>query len=160
MTKQPDWSTAPVGATHYLPENEENFACWTKKVDGQWFVWVENIGTRWIGDDLQGEDRYMLARPTGDYARLLELTEKATQGEWWIDSHGHRVTSLDSLETIFVADDRMGPATRHPETGNLSHWPNDWDATYIVAAQPKVVKALIEEVITLREKVSELSKNY
>ena len=90
-----------------------------------------------------------------DRKRLRELCEKATQGEWWIDSRGHRVICLDSLKTVFATDSSMGPATRHPETGNLSHWPNDWDASYIVAVQPKVVCGLLDEIDRLNALVIE-----
>lgn len=89
--------------------------------------------------------------------QLRELCDKATPGEWWIDSHGHRLMSMDRIQTIFIADNKaMGPAIRHPETGNLSHWPNDWDATYIVAAQPKVVRGLLDDIERLQAENAEL----
>ena len=85
-----------------------------------------------------------------DRKQLREICDKATQGDWWIDSHGHRMVSRPRFDTVFEASSSMGPAVRHPETGNLSHWPNDWDATYIVAAQPKVVRGLLDELDQLK----------
>ena len=76
-------------------------------------------------------------------AEIEALASKATPGEWWIDSHGHRMTAGPFHETVFIADDRIGKASRHHETGNLSHWPNDWDASYIAAACPANIIALI-----------------
>ena len=78
------------------------------------------------------------------WSELKKLAEKATPGPWWVDSHGHRVSTEDGMQTVFIAaDKKMGPATRHPETGNLSHWPNDWDASYIVNASPDKILELI-----------------
>ena len=93
---------------------------------------------------------------------LRELAEKATRGPWWIDSHGHRMSSEGGMTTVFIADDRMGKATRHPETGNLSHWPNDWDASFIASANPKTIIGLLDEIEaleaecdTLRQQIDE-----
>lgn len=88
-----------------------------------------------------------------DIKTLKALAEAATQGEWWIDSHGHRMVSHGERGsvTVFLTDDCMGPATRHPETGNLSHWPNDWDASFIAAANPAAVLELIAEIERLRQ---------
>lgn len=91
-----------------------------------------------------------------DRKQLREICDKATQGDWWIDSHGHRMVSRPRFDTVFEASSSMGPAVRHPETGNLSHWPNDWDATYIVAAQPKVVRGLLDEIDRLQAENQEL----
>lgn len=77
------------------------------------------------------------------WSELKKLAEKATPGPWWVDSHGHRVSTEDGMQTVFITADKMGPATRHPETGNLSHWPNDWDASYIVNASPDKILELI-----------------
>lgn len=92
--------------------------------------------------------------------KMSFLAQKATQGPWWIDSHGHEVVNPETLQTVFIADSRMGPATRHPETGNLSHWPNDWDASYIVGVSPdkilellQLVSEVVKENKSLREKV-------
>ncbi|HEJ6446095.1 TPA: hypothetical protein SL854_003178 [Pseudomonas aeruginosa] len=87
---------------------------------------------------------------------LAELASKATPGPWWIDSHGHcMVSESQDHRTVFLTNDGMGPATRHPETGNLSHWPNDWDASYIASADPTTILALIAEVENLRRFAAE-----
>lgn len=91
--------------------------------------------------------------------QLRELASKATAGPWWIDSHGHRMSANGGLDTVFVADNRMGPATRHPETGNLSHWPNDWDASYIAVANPERVLALLDEIESMQAECEELRKD-
>jgi len=75
-----------------------------------------------------------------DTRALRELCNKATPGKWWVDSHGHRMMSMDSFQTVFQTAASMGPAVRHRETANLSHWPNDWDATL----------ALLDEIDALR----------
>lgn len=76
-------------------------------------------------------------------AELEDLCGKATQGEWWIDSHGVTMIAMDSLEEVFTTPCDPKTAVRHPETGNLSNWRNDWDASYIATACPSKVKALI-----------------
>lgn len=55
------------------------------------------------------------------------------------------------MKTVFIANDRMGPATRHPETGNLSHWPNDWEASFIALANPATILALLAERAELKK---------
>jgi len=79
-------------------------------------------------------------------AELEALARKATPGPWWIDSHGNNMVS-ESMDhqLVFTADDRMGKAERNKETGNLSHWPNDWDASYIATANPATILALLAE---------------
>jgi hypothetical protein len=75
---------------------------------------------------------------------LEELAKEATPGPWWIDSHGHAMISeVGKHRVVFTTDHRMGPAVRHESTGNLSHWPNDWDASYIAAANPSAISELI-----------------
>lgn len=76
-------------------------------------------------------------------AELEELCGKATQGKWWIDSHGVTMMAMDSLEVVFTAPCDPKTAVRHPETGNLSNWRNDWDASYIATACPSKVQGLI-----------------
>ena len=80
-------------------------------------------------------------------AELEYVAKRATKGEWWIDSHGHTMVSHDSgvTHTVFQAMDIVKPAVRHPETGNLSHWPNDWDASFIATANPATILALLAE---------------
>lgn len=74
---------------------------------------------------------------------LEELCSKATQGKWWIDSHGVTMMAMDSLEVVFTTPCDPKTAVRHPETGNLSNWRNDWDASYIATACPSNVQVLI-----------------
>lgn len=81
-----------------------------------------------------------------DRKKLHELCDKATKGDWWIYSHGRQLVAHNPFSSIFITHgEAMGPATRNPETGYLSHWPNDWDASYIVAVQPKVVRGLLDD---------------
>lgn len=82
-----------------------------------------------------------------DTKELKMLAEKATPGPWWIDSHGHMMVSQadGGHEPVFMAANLVEKAVRHPETGNLSHWPNDWDASFIATANPKTVLELIAE---------------
>lgn len=78
-----------------------------------------------------------------ELAELEELCGKATQGKWWIDSHGVTMMAMDSLEVVFTTPCDPKTAVRHPETGNLSNWRNDWDASYIATACPSKVQGLI-----------------
>lgn len=84
---------------------------------------------------------------------------KATPGQWWIDSHGHTMIAQESLDVIFSIPFVKGAAVRHPETGNLSQWRNDWDASYIALANPANVTALITELRTLRAEVKVLQSD-
>lgn len=82
-------------------------------------------------------------------ADLKRLAPSATQGEWWIDSHGHAMVAFSDdkdIHTVFVTDPEMGPAVRHESTGNLSRWQNDVDATYIATACPQNILKLIERI--------------
>lgn len=82
-----------------------------------------------------------------DKRALREAAEKATPGNWWIDSHGHAMVSFvgnDVLE-VFTTDNKRA-AVRHEDTGNLSRWRNDNDATFIATADPATVLALLDEL--------------
>lgn len=77
---------------------------------------------------------------------IERLAKDATQGQWWIDSHGHSMVAFSDdkdMDTVFITDPHMGPAIRHESTGNLSQWRNDVDATYIATACPQNVMAVI-----------------
>jgi hypothetical protein len=87
--------------------------------------------------------------------KLELLSSKATQGKWWIDSHGHTMIATDTLDVVFSMPSTKG-AVRHPETGNLSSWRNDWDASYIAAANPKNMQMLLTEIRRLRAENAEL----
>lgn len=92
---------------------------------------------------------------------LRDAAEKATPGKWWIDSHGSAMVSFsDDKEVlpVFITDgDSMGPAVRHEDTGNLSHWRNDNDATFIAAANPATVLALLDELEAAEKRIAELT---
>lgn len=78
------------------------------------------------------------------YSELKLVAGKATPGPWWVDSHGMNMTSLPNLEVVF-SHPANGDAVRNAETGNLSHWRNDWDASYIATANPKTILELISD---------------
>lgn len=84
-----------------------------------------------------------------DYAELKMLARKATPGPWWIDSHGMTLMSMAELKVVFNHP-QHGQAVRNEETGNLSHWNNDWDASFIASSGPDVVLELIAEIECLR----------
>ncbi|HAO2749941.1 TPA: DUF551 domain-containing protein [Escherichia coli] len=82
-----------------------------------------------------------------DYQALREVAEKATPGNWWIDSHGQAMVSFIDNEVLEVfATDNKRDAVRHEDTGNLSRWRNDNDATFIATANPATVLALLDEL--------------
>lgn len=93
-----------------------------------------------------------------DYSELKMLAEKATPGPWHVDSHGMTMTSTKSFKTVFNhPTDR--PAVRHEETGNLSSWRNDWDASFIATANPAAVLEMIHEIEVLREENEKLNSD-
>ena len=79
-----------------------------------------------------------------DIDELEKLAKLATPGDWWIDSHGcHMIAHTSTgMESVFNTS-QEGDAVRHADTGNLSRWRNDNDATYIANASPKIVLELI-----------------
>ncbi|HDK7276980.1 ead/Ea22-like family protein [Cronobacter sakazakii] len=96
---------------------------------------------------------------TIDTAELKAAAEKATPGKWWIDSHGSAMVSFtgNGMKTIFVTDGKaMGKAVRHQDTGNLSHWRNDNDATFIATANPATVLELIAALEAAEKRNAEL----
>lgn len=77
---------------------------------------------------------------------LERLAKKATQGQWWMDSHGCTLTSMgDGLHEIcsFAAS---RPAKRHADTGCVSSWRNDNDASFIATANPANILSLISRL--------------
>lgn len=95
-----------------------------------------------------------------DIQDLKYVAQRATQGEWWIDSHGESMVAFtdDGILDVFTPEKPEGvKPTRHADTGNLSYWRNDNDATYIAMACPQNVLSLISEIETLRLKVEELT---
>ncbi|HBL6082642.1 TPA: ead/Ea22-like family protein [Enterobacter hormaechei] len=92
-----------------------------------------------------------------DKQALREAAEKATPGKWWIDSHGQAMVSFidnDVLE-VFATDNKRA-AVRHEDTGNLSRWRNDNDATFIATADPATVLALLDELEAAEKRIAEL----
>lgn len=79
-----------------------------------------------------------------DIDELESLAKLATPGDWWIDSHGCSMIAhtKTGVEVVFNTD-QEGEPVRHLDTGNLSRWRNDNDATYIANANPKVILGLI-----------------
>lgn len=95
-----------------------------------------------------------------DIQDLKHVAQRATQGEWWIDSHGEAMVAFtdDGILDVFTPEKPKGvKPTRHADTGNLSYWRNDNDATYIAMVCPQNVLSLISEIETLRLKVEELT---
>ncbi|HAW0781272.1 TPA: DUF551 domain-containing protein [Escherichia coli] len=92
-----------------------------------------------------------------DYQALREAAEKATPGNWWIDSHGQAMVSFIDNEVleVFVTDNKRD-AVRHEDTGNLSRWRNDNDATFIATADPAAVLALLDELEAAEKRIAEL----
>ncbi|EMD7609187.1 ead/Ea22-like family protein [Cronobacter sakazakii] len=92
-------------------------------------------------------------------AKLKLAALAATPGEWWIDSHGSAMVSFtgNGMKTIFVTDGKaMGKSVRHQDTGNLSHWRNDNDATFIATANPATVLELIAALEAAQKRIAEL----
>ncbi|MFA1285915.1 ead/Ea22-like family protein [Citrobacter telavivensis] len=92
-----------------------------------------------------------------DKRALREAAEKATPGNWWIDSHGQAMVSFidnDVLE-VFATDNKRADV-RHEDTGNLSRWRNDNDATFIATADPATVLALLDELEAAEERYDDM----
>lgn len=96
-----------------------------------------------------------------DYQALREAAEKATPGNWWIDSHGQAMVSFIDNEVleVFVTDNKRD-AVRHEDTGNLSRWRNDNDATFIAMANPATVLALLDELEAAQHGKDELQQGF
>ena len=82
-----------------------------------------------------------------EHIKLLELTEKATQGEW-LREDGCEVTVSEGGDEAYSAWEVAGPA--HVPSSRWSSDNSKEDADYIVAAQPRVVKTLILELEVMR----------
>ena len=93
---------------------------------------------------------------------IEKLAKKATRGHWWIDSHGHAMVAFQNdnkIETVFITDPKMGTAKRHEGTGNLSHWQNDYDASYIATASPDNVLYIINELRGKRDAYDKIKEH-
>ena len=96
-----------------------------------------------------------------DKRALREAAEKATPGNWWIDSHGQAMVSFienDVLE-VFATDNKRA-AVRHEDTGNLSRWRNDNDATFIATEDPATVLALLDELEAKDKQIADLKEAF
>ena len=92
-----------------------------------------------------------------DKQALREAAEKATPGNWWIDSHGQSMVSFIDNEVLEVfTTDNKRVAVRHEDTGNLSRWRNDNDATFIATADPATVLALLASLEAAEKRIAEL----
>lgn len=89
-----------------------------------------------------------------NYKELRELAQKASPGPWWIDSHGYCMRDHD-MNIVFMPDFGDRPAVRHPETGNLSRWRNDWDASFIATFNPETVLKLLDKIDELANALGE-----
>lgn len=90
-----------------------------------------------------------------DTEKLKELAHYATRGQWWIDSHGEAMVAFtgNGMKTIFKPEHSRDKAHRDKNTGNLSYWNNDADASWIAAAQPLHIMELVKETEQLRDDV-------
>lgn len=96
-----------------------------------------------------------------DKQALREAAEKATPGNWWIDSHGQSMVSFIDNEVLEVfTTDNKRVAVRHEDTGNLSRWRNDNDATFIATADPATVLALLDELEAAEKRIAEQREYY
>lgn len=92
-----------------------------------------------------------------DLDTLERIAKAATQGQWWIDSHGHQCVMFSTCKPVFITDsEAMGEPVRHHDTGNLSSWPNDNDATYIATMCPEMALSLVERIRQLEKQVHNL----
>lgn len=86
---------------------------------------------------------------------LEALARRATPGPWWIDSHGHTLISqADDFLTVVQFDHKDRESVRHKDTGNLSAWRNDNDASYIATFGPDTTLRLIARIRELEALVS------
>lgn len=62
---EPDWSKAPADATHFIAENDNDWACWLKEVEdegrGLMMRADKPIG-QWEGPYYFSEDAYVIPR--------------------------------------------------------------------------------------------------
>ena len=96
-----------------------------------------------------------------DKQALRKAAEKGTPGKWWIDSHGHAMVAFVGNDVLEVfATDNTREAVRHEDTGNLSRWRNDNDATFIATANPATVLALLDELEAKDSQIADLKEAF
>jgi hypothetical protein len=86
-----------------------------------------------------------------DVKELRKLAANATPGKWWIDSHGEALVAFtdDGMKTVLKPEHLREKAHRDENTGSLSYWPNDSDASWIAAAQPNNIIPLLDQLEAL-----------
>lgn len=99
---------------------------------------------------------------TNEIEELEALLEKATPGPWWIDSHGGACITQNEEHIgnaiVFVTDPKQMERSRRQENGNLSAWPNDYDATLIVTARnllPTLLQSLKDKDAEIERRILE-----
>lgn len=76
---------------------------------------------------------------------LEQIARSATQGEWWVDSHGMCLHVLaPHYTTLCEFKHPREEPIRHEDTGGLSYWENDNDPTHIATFHPEKVLKLID----------------
>lgn len=88
--------------------------------------------------------------------RLRSLAKTATPGKWWIDSHGEALVAFtdEGMKTVLKPEHLREKAHRDESTGGLSYWPNDSDASWIAAAQPQNIIALLDRLEAERQRAA------
>ncbi|XAO54305.1 hypothetical protein [Yersinia phage vB_YenM_P778] len=94
-----------------------------------------------------------------DTAKFRELAHYTTKGRWWMDSHGENLIAFSGkgIKTVMTPKHSREKAYRDGFTGNLSHWNNDADASWITATQPENIIKLLDELDALRDDVLQVS---
>lgn len=82
--------------------------------------------------------------------RLRAIAKTATPGKWLIDSHGGALVALshERIRTVLKPERLREKPYRDENTGDPSYWPNDSDASWIAAAQPQNIIALLDQLKT------------
>lgn len=93
-----DWSKAPEGATHYLPENDEHgwIACWFKQDGNVWMAKaIERDGEKWSEDDDMDEAvKFLIPRPSTWNGTGLPPVGTVCEGRGRLDGEWREVVVL------------------------------------------------------------------
>lgn len=96
-------------------------------------------------------------------ATLRLLAKTVTPGKWWMDSHGEALVAFTDagMKTVLKPEHLRDNAHRDENTGGLSYWPNDSDASWIAAAQPMNIITLLEQLdeCSAKAEINEGGKN-
>lgn len=84
---------------------------------------------------------------------IERVNEHVTKGSWWMDSHGEALVCFtgNGMEIIVEPKHQREKAHRDENTGGLSYWNNDSDASWIALANPENVMMLVNEIKRLKE---------